>query len=99
MELSYKDIPHNKIDYFILPNGRADVFLHKNEKTEIDEDDNTVYIAEEVYFQVDRLITKAMIEDDFDSYWEDEGEKVANEPTTEERIEMLEDTINFLLGL
>lgn len=99
MELSYKDIPHNKIDYFVLHNGRVDVFLHKNEETELGEDGNTVYVAEEVYFQVDSLTTKDMIEEKFDSYWENEGERVVEEATTEERVEMLEDTINFLLGL
>lgn len=97
MQLSYKDKPHSKIECFPLPSGYVDVFLHKNEKTEVDEEGNTVYKAEEVYFQTRSNITKEMIEDDFDSYWENEGERIVNELTATERIETLEDAILFML--
>lgn len=99
MQIAQSHKPFNKVDYYPLQNGVVDVYLHKNNTQETDEEGNTIYKAEETYFQVDSLTTKAMIEEKFDLYWENVGERVANEPTTEERIEMLEDTINFLLGL
>ena len=66
MQLSYKDKPHNKLDYFALPNGYADVFLHRNEKIETDDEGNTQYIAEETYFQIEQSVTKEQIESNFD---------------------------------
>lgn len=99
MQIAQSHKPFNKVDYYPLQNGAVDVYLHKNDTQEIDEDGNTIHKTEEVYFQVKDSITKSTIEDDFDSYWENEGERIVNELTTTERIEMLEDTINFLLGL
>ena len=99
MQLSYKDRPHNQVDYYALPNGLVDVFLHKNEVVELDEDDNKVFIAEETYFQVNKSTTKKDIEENFDLYWGNKGGIEPTELSQGERISMLEDTINFLLGL
>lgn len=99
MQLSYKDKPHNKVDYYSLPSGLVDVFLHKNEVVELDEDDNKVFIAEETYFQVNKSTTKKDIEENFNLYWENKGGIKPTELSQGERISMLEDTINFLLGL
>lgn len=96
MQLSHKDKSHNKIDYFTLPNGYADVYLHRNERIEIDEEGNEQYIAEEVYFQVDQSVTKEQIEENFEFMWND-AEKVVEEPTQEDRLTELENTILFLL--
>ncbi len=95
MQLSYKDKQHNKVDYFPLPNGYADVFLHKNEKIEVDED-NEQFVAEEIYFQVEQSVTKEQIELNFDFMWDD-AEKVVVEPIQEDRLLELENTILFLL--
>lgn len=97
MQLSYKDNPHNRVDYFPLSNGYADVFLHKNETTETDEEGNLQYVAEEVYFQVEKSVTKEQIEGNFDYWWNSTTEQV-DEPTIEERLELAESTILFLLG-
>ena len=97
MQLSYKDKSHNKVDYFVLPNGYADVFLHKNEVEEIDSEGNKQYVAEEVYFQIEQSITKEQIESEFDLMWEDVNRDVVAPPTTEERLQMAEDTLLFLL--
>lgn len=99
MQIAQSHKPFNKVDYYPLQNGVVDVYLHKNNTQEVDEEGNTIHKAEEVYFQVKDSITKSTIEDDFDMYWENEGERVVNELTATERIEILEDTINFLLGL
>lgn len=99
MEIAQSHKPFKRINYYPLGDGLIDVFLHKNEKTEVDEEGNTVYKAEEVYFQTRSNIAKEMIEENFESYWENEGEVVVSESTAEERVGMLEDTINFLLGL
>jgi len=96
MQLSHKDKPHNKIDYFVLPNGYADVYLHKDEKIEMGEDGNEQYIAEEVYFQVEQSVTKEQIEKNFEFMWDD-AEKVIEEPTQEDRLAEIENTILFLL--
>ena len=99
MHLSYRNKRHNKIDYFPLPNGNADVFLHKNGKINFDEEGNKSYVAEEVYFTVNQNITKEIIEENFDKFWENKGEVKVMNAGVEERLEMAEDTINFLLGL
>lgn len=90
MQLSYSSKPHNKVDYFPLPNGFADVFLHKNQMTETDEEGNTQYVAEEVYFQIEQTVTKKQIEDNFDYMWKDAEKEKMKEPTIEERLEALE---------
>lgn len=83
MQLSYRDKSHNKVDYFPLPDGYADVFLHKNEKRETTEDGGTQYVAEEVYFQIEQSVTKEQIEANFDFMWDD-AENIQSEPTLEE---------------
>lgn len=89
MQLSYRYKPHNKVDYYPLPNGYADVYLHRNEKIETDDEGNTQYIAEETYFQIEQSVTKEQIESNFDYMWSD-AEKVVEEPTLEERLQALE---------
>ena len=89
MKISYNSKPHNKVDYFLLPNGYADVFLHKNIKNETDEEGNEVYMADEVYFQIESTVTKEQIEGDFDFWWNDATNTIV-EPTLEERIQALE---------
>lgn len=96
MQLSYKPIPHNKVDYYPLPSGYADVFLHRNETTQTDEEGNIIYVAEEVYFQIDRLVTKEQIEVNFDSMWNN-AENPVREPTLEERTRVLEDVVLILM--
>ena len=77
MQISYSPKPHNRVDYFPLPNGHADVFLHRNETTETDEEGNIQYVAEEVYFQIEQSVTKETIEENFDYMWHDaEKDKV-----------------------
>lgn len=94
MQLSYKNKPHNRIDYFKLPNGNVDVLLHRNEKMEIDSEGNIQYVAEEIFFQTTK--TKEEIEINFDFYW-NSVERVVVEPTLEERLQTAENTILFLL--
>lgn len=83
MRLSHKDKSHNRVDYFPLPNGYADVFLHANEVEEIDNDGNKQYVAEEVYFQIEQTVNKEQIEANFDFMWND-AENITVEPSAEE---------------
>ena len=99
MELSYSNKSHERIAYYPLSNGYADVFLHRNETTVEDEDGGIQYVAEEVYFQIKQSVTKEMIEESFEQYWENKGEVVVKDVSAEYRLLMLEDTVNFLLGL
>jgi hypothetical protein len=96
MQLSYKPVPHKKVDYYLLPNGYADVFLHRNEKMETNEEGDVQYVAEEVYFQVDQSVTKEQIELNFEYMWVDAEKEHVVEPTEKERIKALEDAIVFL---
>ena len=100
MQISYKDKPHNKVDYYLLPNGYADVFLHRNEtiETTINEEgeEHTQYKSDEIYFQVESSVTKEYIENNFDYMWKETEEKNIKEPTDEERIKAIEDAIIFL---
>ncbi|MDQ0414245.1 hypothetical protein [Mesobacillus stamsii] len=102
MRISRSSQPHEAIGYYVLPDGKVDVFLRKNETTEIVTDDNgkesAIYVAEEVYLQVDTTVTKTDVETDFNKFW-DMVENPVVEPTIEERLAMTEDTINFILGL
>lgn len=98
MQVSYSPKPHNRVDYYPLPNGYVDVYLHKDERTETDEDGNVVYITEEVYFQVKQEVTKEQIENDFNYFWEDADMKL-DKPTAEERLEALESAVlDMILG-
>lgn len=99
MQLSHKPIPHNKVDYYLLPNGYADVFLHRNEKIEVDEDGNIQYVAEEVYFQIEDSVTKEDIELNFDYMWTDAEKEPIAEPTDKERLQALEQAmLELILG-
>lgn len=99
MQISYSPKPYNRVDYCPLNNGFVDVYLHKNETQEVDEEGNIQYVAEEVHFQIDVKTTKEMIEENFDVYWENEGERVVTELSAVERIEMLETMLSVLLGV
>ena len=81
MQLSYKPTPHNQVDYYHLPTGYADVFLHRNERTETCEEGGMQYVAEEVYFQIHQSVTKQQIEGNFDYMWEDAEKESIPEPT------------------
>lgn len=97
MQKSYSPKPHNMVDYYKLPNGYADVFMRKNEQTETDEEGNTLYVADEVYFQI-KGVSKEQIEDNFEYMWQDAQIK-SNAPTAEERLEALETAVlDMILG-
>lgn len=98
MRLSHKNDSHNKIEYFPLPCGKVDVFLHKNEIVEIDEDENKVYVAEEVYFQVGNHVRLEDVEEDFEKYWINQGELTFSTPSTEDRVDELENILLMVLG-
>ena len=99
MQMAQSHKPFNKVDYYPLGNGFIDVYLHKNETQETDEEGNVYFKAEEVCFQISDTVTKEEVEEDFELYWDNEGERVVNEPTTDERIEMLETMLSVLLGV
>ncbi len=96
MQISRSYKQHNPVDCYILPNGKKDVFLHKNETTELDEEGNTIYVAEEVYFQTEK--PKEEIENNFDFYWEN-GEKTIKIPTLEEQNRADIDYISIMMGV
>lgn len=96
MQLSRSPKTNNAVDYYLLPNGSVDVFLHRNETTELDDEENVVYIAEEVYFQVDQSVTKEYIESNFDLMWQDSETKV-EVLTVVDRLVALEEAMMALI--
>lgn len=91
MEKTYSPKPFNTpIDYYPLPNGKADVFLYRNQTVEVGEEGEEQYVVDKVYFQVEQSTTKEYIEENFEIYWENKGRIIINKPTLEERIEVLE---------
>lgn len=100
MKISHSPRPHNVVDYFPFPNGKADVFLHRNETTSVvkDEEGNesTVYVAEEAYLQVEQSVTKEQVETDFNKMWNN-TENPVHEPTLEDRTRTLEDVVLALM--
>lgn len=94
MQISRSSNPHDSVGYFPLSNGKVDVFLRRNEKAETDDEGNTVYVAEEVYFQVEESVTKKQIETDFNHYW---NRTQALQPNSEERLEAIESTLLALM--
>lgn len=89
MRISYSTKPHELVGYYPLPNGYVDVFLHKNEYEDLDEEGNIQYIAEEVYFQIKDSVTKEDIESNFEYFWED-AERDSISITAEDRLKALE---------
>lgn len=87
MQITQSHKPFNKVDYYPLSNGYVDVFLHKTETQETDEDGGIFFKAEEVYFQVSNTITKQDIEEGFDFYWKNEGAELEEGTLREEVIE------------
>lgn len=83
MQISQSNNHYNAVDYYPLPNGKADVFLHRNETAEQDIDGNTVYTVEEVYFRIAQSVTKQDIEANFDMYW---GKQEPEELTELEKL-------------
>lgn len=98
MRISRSSSPHESIGYHLLPNSKVDVFLRRNEVTEIEIDDegneSTVYVAEEVYLQVEPSVTKVQVESNFDYYW---NKTESQEPTQEDRLVSLENTMLALM--
>lgn len=90
MQIAQSHKPFNRVDYYPLGNGYADVFLHRNEVQERDEEGSIIYNAEEVYFQIEDTVTKEQIEENFDFMWEDVEKEPTQEPTLEERLQALE---------
>lgn len=87
------------ITYMPLPNGMADVWLHKKIK-EVEVVHGAVeqvepmkaWQAQEVYFRTDNAYSE--IESNFDKYWNMYGYPA---PTTEERIDALENALMEIL--
>ncbi len=98
MQVSNNPKKHNRVDYYPLSNGYTDVFLHRNEFEEADEEGNTQYVAEEIYFQIEQSVTKEQIERDFEHYWVHKGDVKFVMPTTDDRVDELENIILMLLG-
>lgn len=90
MQIAQSHKPFNRVDYYVLGNGYADVFMHKNETQENDEEGNIIYKAEEVYYQIEDNVTKEVIEENFDFMWEDVGKEYVPEPT---EVKMLRDYV------
>lgn len=80
--------------------------MHKSMGTRKDEEGKTIYLAEEVYFQIDQSVTKALIEANFDLMWMDALKAPEAKPTLEERVTETEaitgqilDTLAVSLGV
>lgn len=85
----------NPVTYMALPTGGADVWLRKNIKEvehTYEETKATVWECKEVYFRTDKAY--AEIESNFDKYWNMYGYPA---PTTEERIDALENALMEIL--
>lgn len=100
MNISRQSTPHKLVDYFVLPNGKADVFLRRNEivETKTDDEGNEYeeYVADEVYFQVDVSVPKTEIEANFEQLWNDvENPKV--ELTETEKLKTQLDAVQGAL--
>ena len=85
------------ITYMPLPNGMADVWLHKKIKeVEVEVVDQTepmkVWQTNEVYFRTEAALSE--IEANFDKFWNLYGYPA---PTTEERIDALENALMEIL--
>lgn len=99
MQIAQSRKPFNKVDYYSLPNGHADVFLRKNRRAETDEEGNSIHVADEVYFQIIQTVTKEQIESDFEYFWQDAEKTLAEPPTQEERLKALESAmLEMILG-
>lgn len=102
MQISESTKQHITVEYYPLPSGKVDVFLHKNETTRTDEEGNMIYVAEEVSFQT--VVSENEIKNNFEYYWNN-GEKVVEKVTLEERVTTtetkvvtIEETIDVLFG-
>ena len=87
MQISRSSKPHSAIDYFILPSGKVDVFLHKNEQTETDEEGNVIYVAEEVYLKTNA--SKEYIEAEFEKVWNETENILSIDEVKFDKIEQL----------
>lgn len=85
----------NPVTYMALPTGGADVWLRKNiqeiEQT-YEESKANVWECKEVYFRTD--MSESDIEANFEKLWNMYGYPA---PTTEERIDALENTLMEIL--
>lgn len=98
MNIARSSTLFNSVDYYPLPNGFVDVFMHKNMRIEEDIEGNAIHIADEVYFQIDSSITKEYIENNFEYMWNDAENSIA-EPTDKEKIANLETLVLELMGV
>lgn len=93
------------ITYMKLPNGSADVWLRDNITETTDEEGNTQYECDEVYFRT--TLSKSEITADFDTIFEndgttvdeDTGEESVDDPTLAERVAALEEALLEIGGL
>lgn len=84
------------IQYMPLPDGQADVWLRKNIEETRDEEKNTVWEADEVYFRTS--LDKESIAAAFEAMFLNGGEtkineETTNQPTVEERLDAIEAAI------
>lgn len=87
------------LTYMKLPDGNADVWLRENIEEVEDDEGNTQYQCDEVYFRT--TLSKDEIEADFDAIFEnggttvdeDTGEESVDNPTLAERVAALETTV------
>jgi len=90
-------IPIIAVSYYSLKKGIADVYMRKNMDTKLDDEGNTIYTADEIYFQVLQNVTKEYIEANFDEFWEEE---TGVELTEIEKLEqILADLTEIMLGV
>ena len=100
----YSQMPE-AILYMALPDGRADVWLRQNIEQITDENDDTQWTADEVYFRTtltEEEVTKgfdALFENGGPTIDEETGEESADEPTVAERVDALEAAVLELAEL
>lgn len=95
MKATYNQKP-DTISYMKLPNGKADVWLRKNIAETTDEDGNTTWEADEVYFRTN--LDQGSILAEFDELFLNGGETGSDEepvgkPTVEDRLDAIEAAI------
>ena len=104
MATAYYTTEPATITYMSLPDGTyADVWLRQNIEETKDEEGNTQYECDEVYFRTS--LSEDEITENFDTIFEnggttvdeDTGEESVNNPTLAERVTALEEAVSALL--
>lgn len=98
--------PYDAVEYYLLGDGFADVYLHKNQTISRDEEGNEWYEVDEVYFKIEESVSKEAIEKNFEYMWEDAiNVKIETTATIEERVAAteikvvsIEETIETIFG-